>query len=382
MKNNLNIFIIGVAIFSGILSYLIFNNWVICLLVTIVVLILTFLILKKKVKEKKSISMKRFVDENGIFDAYVPSTWKYSLQNEKVHTFQEYEIWKHDAFQISIQPKNEDASKNFQQMCKGLPSTEINGTLYYHFPENGGDGFTTKSWTNIINERIVLFTLTHSIAPDEELDPKSIEDKVKEVHEIITSFKLIPPEDSETTLNSYRFEMFLKGVGATAYMLNKAVENHAFIEATCLLASQIDGLLRTGVILQNQINNNNSEIEKEWIYQGLTDRKKSEKEVYIKAKELGIINEDTFNELHNLYDDRNRVIHRFVISEITLAEVENISYSYYQIQQKINDIIYDLESRQIELGIGMTKGGSGEETDHIEYIKGKIGKQNYFEEKK
>jgi uncharacterized protein YutE (UPF0331/DUF86 family) len=164
-------------------------------------------------------------------------------------------------------------------------------------------------------------------------------------------------------------------------MLNKAVGNQAFIEATCLLASQIDGLLRTGIVLQNQINNNNSEIEKEWIYQGLTDRKKSEKDVYKKAKELGIINKDIFDELYKLYDDRNRVIHRFVISEITLAEVENISYTYYQMQQKINAIVYKIESKQIELGVGMTRSGTADDTEHIEYIKGKIGKQNYFEEK-
>jgi hypothetical protein len=381
MKINWKTIITGITIISGLLSYLIFENWMICLLIASVILLLLFLIIKKKRKEKKKISMKRFVDENGIFDVHVPSTWKYSLKNEKVHTFQEYEIWKHDAFQISIQPHNEEANKRFQQICKGLESTEINGTLFYQYPESGGDGFTTKSWTNLINDRVVLFTFTHSISPDEELDPKSIEEKLNEVKEIITSFKLIPTEDSEATLNSYRFEMFLKGVGATSYMLNKAVGNQAFIEATCLLASQIDGLLRTGIVLQNQINNNNSEIEKEWIYQGLTDRKKSEKDVYKKAKELGIINKDIFDELYKLYDDRNRVIHRFVISEITLAEVENISYTYYQMQQKINAIVYKIESKQIELGVGMTRSGTADDTEHIEYIKGKIGKQNYFEEK-
>ena len=40
--------------------------------------------------------MKRFIDEKGTFEIKVPTTWKHSIKNDKVHTFQEYEIWKSD----------------------------------------------------------------------------------------------------------------------------------------------------------------------------------------------------------------------------------------------------------------------------------------------
>jgi len=331
---------------------------------------------------KKPRRMKIFVDDSGTFEIRVPETWKYNLQNEKVHTFQEYEIWKPDAFQISIQKPDEDAIKRFELLTQNLESTDINGKRYFNLPESGDDGFTTKSWMSIIEGRIVLFTLTHSINHDKDLEDKTLEEKLEQVKEIISSFKIIEAEQRDSRLNSYRFEMFLQGVGATAYMLNKAIENHAFIEATCLLASQIDGLLRIGIVLQKQIENNNSVIEKEWIYQGKNDKKKSEKDIYKKAKEIGILDKDTFKELYRLYDDRNRVIHRFIISEITLAEVENIAYHYYQLQQKINSIIYNIESKQIETGIGMTKRGNHNTENYIDFIRGKIGKQNYFEKKK
>jgi len=330
----------------------------------------------------KKIKMKVFIDDNGIFEIRIPETWKYRLENDKVHTFQEYEIWKPDAFQISIQQPNKDAIKRFELLIKNLESTDINGKIYFNLPESGGNCFTTKSWMTIIEERIVLFTLTHSINPDTDLEDKTLEEKLEQVKEIIYSFKIIKEEQRESRLNSYRFEMFLQGVGATAYMLNKAVENNAFIEATCLLASQIDGLLRIGIVLQKQIENNNSVIEKEWIYQGKNDKIKSEKDIYKKTRELGIIDEKTFKELYSLYDDRNRVIHRFIISEITLAEVENIAYHYYQMQQKINSIIYDIESKQIEIGVGMTKSGDNNTENSIDFIRGKIGKQNYFDKKK
>jgi len=177
--------------------------------------------------------------------------------------------------------------------------------------------------------------------------------------------------------------MFLQGVGATAAILIKAINNKAFIEATCILANQIDASLRIGIVLKKQIINNNSEIEIEWIYQGPNDKKKSEKAIYTKAKEIGIINENLFNKLYLLYEDRNRVVHRFIISEITIAEIETIAYNYYLLQEQIYKIIYDIESEQIKLNVGMTKSRKGSE-DNTEtilgFIKEKIGKLDYFEE--
>jgi hypothetical protein len=89
----------------------------------------------------------------------------------------------------------------------------------------------------------------------------------------------------------------LQGIGTTNIILKRAFENNAFIEATCLLSNQIDSLLRISIVLQLQINNQNDTIEKEWIYQSKNDKKKSEKDVYKKSKELNIINDELYNEL-------------------------------------------------------------------------------------
>jgi len=329
--------------------------------------------------------MKRFIDEKGTFHIKVPATWKHSIKNGKVHTFQEYEIWKSDAFQLSINLLDtEEKKRNFQQLIKSLTVEKIGATDFYKLPDNGNKEFTTKTWIKQFGDKSVIFTLTHPNNPDKDLDHRTILEKVETVHSILKEFKLIEDGKNIEVINSYRFDMFLQGVAATALVLSKAIENKAFIEATCILANQIDALLRIGIILKNQITNSNSEIEVEWIYQGLTDKKKSEKDIYKKALDLGIINRSIFDELYELYDDRNRVIHRFVISEITIAEVEEISYKYNQKQQAINKIIYDLESEQIELNIGMTRveNNKQNEQNHLEYIKGKIGKQNYFDDKK
>jgi hypothetical protein len=328
--------------------------------------------------------MKQFIDEKGTFEIKVPETWKHSIKNREVHTFQEYELWKSDAFQLSINSLDTDEKKNnFQSLTKSLNVEKIGKLEFYKFPDNENEEFSTKIWIRQFADKMVTFTLTHPKNPDKDLDNRTIEDKIELVHSVLKEFKLIDSEISNQAIYSYRFEMFLQGVGATALILSKAIENKAFIEATCVLASQIDALLRVGIILKNQINNNNSEIEIEWIYQGFTDKKKSEKDIYKKAKDLGIIDQSILDDLYTLYDDRNRVIHRFIISEITLAEVEEIACKYYQKQQEINRIIYDLESEQIRLKIGMTKVSNDKHSEdkHLEYIKGKIGKQNYFDEK-
>jgi len=329
--------------------------------------------------------MRRFIDEKGTFEIKVPITWRYSIKDEKVHTFQEYEIWKSDAFQLSINELDTDEKKtNFKSFLKSLPTTKIGDEDFYYLPDSGDEEFTTKTWTKLYADKAVFFTLTHPNNTDPELDSRSIEDKVLLVHSIMREFKIIETGESIETINSYRFEMFLQGVGAAALILSKAVKNKAFIEATCLLANQIDALLRIGIVLKNQLINGNNDIEIEWIYQGLADKKKSEKDIYKKALDLGIIDQTVYDELFKLYDDRNRVIHRFIISEITLAEVEEIAYQYYKQQEAINKIIYDLEAEQITLGIGMTTTADKVqgEAEHLDFIKGKIGKIDYFDDKK
>lgn len=328
--------------------------------------------------------MKRFIDEKGTFETKIPATWKHSITKGKIHTFNEYEIWKSDSFQISINLLDTvEKRNNFQKLIKSLTVEKIGDEDFYKFSDLTDLDFTTKAWIKQFGNKTVIFSLTYSNNVDKELDKRTVDEKIQIAKSILKEFKLIDDADYVGILKNYRFDMFLQGVGATALILSRAVDNKAFIEATCILGNQIDALLRIGIILKNQIINNNNEIELEWIYHGQTDKKKSEKEIYKKALDLGIIEQKVFDELFKLYDDRNRVIHRFIISEITLAEVEEIAFKYYKKQQEITKLIYDIESHQIKLGVGMTIIDSNKqnEQNHLEYIKGKIGKQNYFDKK-
>lgn len=331
--------------------------------------------------------MTRFVDNQGIFEIEIPLTWKYSLVDDHVHTFGGFHRAQNDCFQFSIKKvKSQEEKKEFAHLFGFLPHRDINGIDYRSYPDDQHENglFITKTWTTIMGDDIILFSLTYYNEPDEIANEPLNDEELGMVYNAIASFKLIDEKVRECTLNSYRFEMFLQGIGATNIILSRAIENKAFIEATCILANQIDSLLRIAIILQRQITNDNDKIELEWIYQGLNDKKKSEKDIYKKAKELNIINEEVFNELFKLYDDRNRVIHRFIISEITLVEVETISYRYYEVRERIKLIVDDIEFEQIRLNVGMTtidEEDPGNKSHHLKFAMGKIGKLDYFDEK-
>ena len=325
--------------------------------------------------------MRKFLEPNGVFELKIPITWEYSLKNDKVHTFQDCEIWKSDTFQLSlIRLETPEQETNVSSLL--MASTKINDKdiIYHVLPETHRNDFSTKKWIRKFERTIVFFTLTYTTESNPELESLTIQERVEIVKAVIQSFKLIEDKKRESHIKSFRFESFLQGVATTMYILNNSIENKAFIETICILANQIDALLRTGIILKSQLINRNNEIDTEWIYQGPDDRKKSEKDIYKKANELGIINTSELTQLYNLFEHRNRVIHRFIISEITYAEVEDIAYSYYQLQESIYKTIYDLESEQIKLGIGMTIQGTDEKNiPATEIIKGKLGNLKYFE---
>lgn len=330
---------------------------------------------------------KRFIDDNAIFEIEVPITWKYSLVDDHVHSFEGFQLISFDCFQLSIKKViNQKDKKEFTHLLGFLPSTVINGIDFRSYPDEEHEGglYVTKAWATIIGDDIILFSLTYYNEPGEEPNEQLNNEELEMVYAAMGSIKLLYEEEKELTLNSYRFEMFLQGIGATEMILRRAIENRAFIEATCLLANQIDSLLRIGIVLKRQIINSNDKIEQEWIYQGSSDKKKSEKDIYKKAKEFGIIDNELYDELLELYEDRNRVIHRFIISEITLAEVETISYKYYEVRERIKLIVDDIESEQIRLNIGMTtqdEDDPGNKSHHLKSVIGKIGKLDYYIEK-
>jgi len=142
--------------------------------------------------------MKKFIDENGLFEAMIPITWKYSLLKEKVHTFQEYDIWKHDNFQISFHKiKDREHKRNFDEFTQKMILIHLGKHTCFCMPESKGEGFTTKAWLSIIQNHMVTFSLTYSNEPVEE---RPLKEKLDESYEVIKNFNLIEEKEREAKM--------------------------------------------------------------------------------------------------------------------------------------------------------------------------------------
>ncbi|HUI29695.1 MAG TPA: hypothetical protein VLX91_05725 [Candidatus Acidoferrales bacterium] len=146
----------------------------------------------------------------------------------------------------------------------------------------------------------------------------------------------------------------MKGFYAAVQLMNRAGDNGYFVEFVCLATSVVDALLRTGLVLKHQLASKTNDIPTQFVYQGDDDRIIAERAIYKQALENNVIPQDQFDQLEDLYARRNKVVHTYIISEITTDQVLQIAIEYQQIIDAINAQIRKLEDEQIQLGVGMT----------------------------
>jgi hypothetical protein len=151
----------------------------------------------------------------------------------------------------------------------------------------------------------------------------------------------------------------MEGFAAAVELKARAQEQGCFIESVCLSASIIDGLLRMGLILKHQLDTTSDDLLVELLHQADDDAIVSEREIYRRSRDAGIVDPVTFSDLDALYKDRNRVVHRYVISRISTADVLDIAVRIDALEGRVSDQIANLEKEQIRLGVGMTRLGKG-----------------------
>jgi hypothetical protein len=146
---------------------------------------------------------------------------------------------------------------------------------------------------------------------------------------------------------------FLDGVKATDYLMERAIQSGSFIEYVCLAASMIDAILRNSIILQKRLINQADPSEEKLLSQTEEDNKITERKIYKDAYNIGIIDKDIFDRLNTLYNDRDKCIHRFIISKITYEFVRNVATQYAGIISILRDKLEQIEVEHIRLNTGV-----------------------------
>jgi hypothetical protein len=170
------------------------------------------------------------------------------------------------------------------------------------------------------------------------------------------------PSSAEGKREPAKFEKFMDGFFAAYQLLERARDKKALIELVVLAAAVIDGFLRVGLVLAHQLKTRSDDIPDELIHQADDERGITERGIFKRALDEGVIDERMFNILETLYRLRNRVVHRYIISEITTHDVLKVAAYYERLIPAVGSYInvLALEDRQIKEGVGITEDGTPE----------------------
>ena len=176
-------------------------------------------------------------------------------------------------------------------------------------------------------------------------------------------------------LTAKRFESFLFSFGVVTLLRDRAWASAAFIEYILLSFSQIDASLRMGLVLKGQLDRQDNVIDGRVITNNIGERK-----IFERAQAIGVIDEAMALELHRLYDFRNAVVHRMMITDIDYEAAKRLASQLEPVIAQLTDVLRNLEDEQMARGVGMTQRGHAEEGNDgrlqdklAEHIAAKLG---------
>ena len=293
--------------------------------------------------------MKHWTEPNGIFIINIPIEWQYKNavikdgKNKSPYIFEPYEE-SVGSFQISCYPLSENG------INPNLRLQDNNSEVEWTLSQLNDEKFKMHLYGAQVDDQLCFAKFIYSKSDESTTIIKNELEKVKVV---LKTFRLIPKRDRKLASDLNKYDNFLGSLGASYDLLYKAIESESFVELVVISSNQIDAFLRLSIILRKQISNKTNEIETKYLFQKENEKGIIERKIYTEAHTLGIIDDDLKNELNDLYDLRNKVIHRYIISYLKTRDIINISHDYLVLHEKVRLILKDLEQQQSEMGLGI-----------------------------
>lgn len=309
--------------------------------------------------------MKHWTEPNGIFIVNIPIEWQYrnsaieDIEERSPYSFEPYED-SLGCFQLSCYPISEKGiNSNF-------PVQENNSKIDWLESRMDDDEFDVLLYHAQVDDMLCMAKYIYSA---EHRNDNRIKHQLKNVQKALDSVRVIPKSDRQLAANLNKHDNFLGSLLASSDLLGNAYKNESHIELVVILSNQIDAFLRIAIILHQQIENKTNDIEVKYLFQGDNERGIIERKIYTKAHELEIIDDDIYKELNDLYDLRNRVIHRYIISFLKTRDIAKIAYDYTMLNEKIKLILRTYEEKQFGTGFGIYGRGYSKEDefDETEY---------------
>jgi hypothetical protein len=309
--------------------------------------------------------MKHWTEPNGKFIVNIPIEWQYknviyeNVEEKSPYSFELYED-PIGCFQLSCYPLIEKGiNTNF-------PIQNSNSKVKWLASRMDDKEFDILVFHAQVDD---LLCMAKYIYSSELRDDNRIKDQIEKVKLALKSFRVIPRSDRELAKDLDKHDNFLASLAGSYDLLIHALESESYIEMIVILANQIDAFLRSAIVLKKQIEKKTNNIEVKYIYQGEKDFGINERRIYDKALELGILDDKTYKELNDLYDLRNRVIHRYIISFLKTRDIIKIAYDYSVINERIRLILKSYEEMQFGKGFGIygRRFDKNDQFDNTEY---------------
>lgn len=286
--------------------------------------------------------MKHWTEPNGIFLIQIATAWQYlnpvveGEEEKSPYSFQPYENAK-GCFQISCYPLEELAPKLADEYPNGVPN------LKWRPSRMDDSEFCVHMFFGARADQAFIGKYIYDA--DLEKDER-INEELRIVDNILKSLVVVPPGDRKLASDMEKFDRFQGALAASYDLLDNAIESDSFIKVIAVSANQIDAFLRLSIVIAIQLKNQTDEIPLKYLFQAEGERGLMERKIYDDALKYDVITDDDHKELNSLYKLRNRVIHRYIISDIKTRDLPSIALRYVEASEKVRLILRDLENEQ------------------------------------
>lgn len=210
--------------------------------------------------------------------------------------------------------------------------------------------FDMYLWYAQVDDQFCMAKCIYS-AKDRKLS--KVKKLIKKSKKVLESFRVVPVDERNHAIAIDKYDNFNGSLASSYDLRERALESKSHIEIIAIVSNQIDAYLRISIVLKKQLEQQTNNIEVKYLFQEENERGIMERNIYKEAKSLNIITQDLFDELNLLYDMRNRVIHRYIISYIKTIDIADTAVKYLLLSEKIRKILKSIEDEQIENGIGI-----------------------------
>ncbi|WP_219093938.1 hypothetical protein [Pseudomonas sp. UMAB-40] len=305
--------------------------------------------------------MKHWTEPNGILLIKVPIDWQYlnsgliDYEERSPYGFQPYKD-PIGCFQLSCYPLSE--------LAPSIAKANPNGVRKLSWKESREDDY--DFCTHLFFGAYYDQTLIGKYIYDADLEgDKRIAEQLAIVNQILNSVVIVPQSDRKLAADLDKFDRFTGSLAASHDLLYTAIDAEACIEIIAIAANQIDAYLRLSLVIAKQLEEKTDDIETRYLFQADGEKGIMERKVFEDALKFQVIDLETFDSLNELYNLRNRVIHRYIISDIKSRDLVEIAGRYLSALEIIRLILRGFEQKQavVPYGVYGTKCSKASVTD-------------------